>query len=278
MLLIPPSCLPCLTPSAACMQPCTCKKHLPKHGGSGGAAAAAGGAAARGPQKTCLRSQPVLKYQHRFPLHPGARPAMPGACAARAGVPQLPWCSPSSAARPVLPQAHAPTRSSSRSSNAPRSRRRAGAAAARGRRPTAGSSATAGATAAAKADVGTDEWTEDEELGLAARATLSMLEWSRLCRQVRRLRGGGSECSAAWTSPHSPALRPASHDHCYPPTQISSFAQTTMGQRATAALVPPSAPALSARAVEETRAVDALEAEFAADLDFGGIQTAQVGQ
>lgn len=43
-------------------------------------------------------------------------------------------------------------------------------------------------------------------------------------------------------------------------------------------MLPPPSAALSQRAVEETRAVDALEAEFAADLDFGGIQTAQCGQ
>lgn len=58
---------------------------------------------------------------------------------------------------------------------------------------------------------------------------------------------------------------------------MAAFAQTTLGQRATAALLPlPSQPAAE-RALQETAAVDALEAQFAADLDFGGIQTAQVG-
>ncbi|KAL4459148.1 hypothetical protein ABPG75_014013 [Micractinium tetrahymenae] len=61
-------------------------------------------------------------------------------------------------------------------------------------------------------------------------------------------------------------------------SQVATFAQTTLGQRACAELTPPPSAALSERALEETAAVDSLEAEFAADLDFGGIQTAQCAQ
>ncbi|EFN53577.1 hypothetical protein CHLNCDRAFT_136763 [Chlorella variabilis] len=87
-------------------------------------------------------------------------------------------------------------------------------------------------------------WSEgiEEQLGPAAQATLRMLDWGRLCGQV------------------------------------ATFAQTTLGQRACASMLPPPTAAASERAVQETRAVDALEAEFAADPDFGGIQTAQCGQ
>jgi dsDNA-specific endonuclease/ATPase MutS2 len=63
---------------------------------------------------------------------------------------------------------------------------------------------------------------------------------------------------------------------CHP--QVATFAQTTLGQRAVAGMLPAAAAEAAAAALRETAAVDALEAEFAADLDFGGIQTAQAGQ
>lgn len=78
-------------------------------------------------------------------------------------------------------------------------------------------------------------------------------------------------------TPHHAVLLRASL--IYPPlSQVAAFAQTTLGRHAIAALVPPVSQVLSERALEETRAVDALEAEFAADLDFGGVQTAQCAQ
>lgn len=76
-----------------------------------------------------------------------------------------------------------------------------------------------------------------EHLGSAAIATLDVLEWRRLCQQV------------------------------------AGFAQTTLGQRSFATLYPATQPAACEALLAETRAVDALEAEFAADVDFGGIQT-----
>lgn len=60
--------------------------------------------------------------------------------------------------------------------------------------------------------------------------------------------------------------------------QVAVFAQTTLGQRAVAGMLPPAAAEAAAAALRETAAVDSLEAEFAADLDFGGVQTAQAGQ
>ena len=79
-------------------------------------------------------------------------------------------------------------------------------------------------------------------LGAAAIATLDVLEWGRLCRQV------------------------------------AGFAQTTLGQRSFASLYPATQPAACEALLAETRAVDALEAEFAADVDFGGIQTAPAAE
>ncbi|KAI7845433.1 hypothetical protein COHA_000985 [Chlorella ohadii] len=83
---------------------------------------------------------------------------------------------------------------------------------------------------------------EEDHLGPAAKATLQLLEWGRLC------------------------------------SQVAAFAQTTLGQRATAALLPLPSQGAAERALQETAAVDVLESQFAADLDFGGIQTAQAGQ
>ena len=78
-----------------------------------------------------------------------------------------------------------------------------------------------------------------DHLQPAALSTLHVLEWQRLCHHV------------------------------------ASFASTTLGQQACATLFPETIPAKCESLLAETRAVDALEAEFAADVDFGGIQTLQ---
>lgn len=78
-----------------------------------------------------------------------------------------------------------------------------------------------------------------DHLQPAAFSTLQVLEWQRLCHHV------------------------------------ASFASTTLGQRACATLYPATTPGKCELLLAETRAVDALEAEFAADVDFGGIQTLQ---
>ena len=168
-------------------------------------------------------------------------------------------------------------------------------------RPSAGSrrwarraaAATAAATSAAEPAYVEQPWS-DEELGPAAWATLGMLDWSRLCSQVRLRMPHSDACSA----PPAPSFIPCvaalgrhaatcrarrvldkqSTPTACCSTQVATFAQTTLGQRAAAGMLPPPSAALSQRALEETRAVDALEAEFAADLDFGGIHTAQCGQ
>jgi len=78
-----------------------------------------------------------------------------------------------------------------------------------------------------------------DHLQPAALSTLQVLEWQRLCQHV------------------------------------AAFASTSLGQRACATLFPETTPAKCESLLAETRAVDALEAEFAADVDFGGIQTLQ---
>nr|BAD42336.1 DNA mismatch repair protein Mut2-like protein [Nannochloris bacillaris] len=78
-----------------------------------------------------------------------------------------------------------------------------------------------------------------DHLGAAALSTLHVLEWERLCHHV------------------------------------ASFASTTLGQGMCATLYPATNPAICERLLAETRAVDALESEFASDVDFGGIQTRQ---
>lgn len=76
-----------------------------------------------------------------------------------------------------------------------------------------------------------------EALGPAYEATLRMLEWPRLCRH------------------------------------ISQFAQTSLGQKACNVMRPLASQAACEAALTETRAVDVLESEFAAELDFGGLQS-----
>ena len=145
--------------------------------------------------------------------------------------------------------------------------------------------ATAGAAeeALAWAAAGDGEEEDDSYLGPAAKSTLRMLEWDRLCEQVKHILvplhpsafcaiGVGAMPERFGSSPHMPAPRA----HPLPPVQVATFAQTTLGQRACAGMVPPPTALLSQRALGDTAAVDALEAEFAADLDFGGVQTAQV--
>jgi dsDNA-specific endonuclease/ATPase MutS2 len=78
-----------------------------------------------------------------------------------------------------------------------------------------------------------------EHLQPASLSTLHVLEWERLCHHV------------------------------------AAFASTSLGQRMCATLFPETTPAACESLLAETRAVDALEAEFAADVDFGGIQTLQ---
>ncbi len=56
---------------------------------------------------------------------------------------------------------------------------------------------------------------------------------------------------------------------------MAAFAQTSLGQEACLALQPPMSQRESEALLAQTRAVDALASEFAADLDFGGIQTKQ---
>lgn len=136
-------------------------------------------------------------------------------------------------------------------------------------------SATAAAAAAAKQKAGAEAeepgWAsyEEEHLGPAVRATLNLLEWGRLCSQVG--------CWVHLGSQRCMHFRSAVLNHSSPSScqQVAAFAQTTLGQRATAALLPPPLQAASERALQETAAADALESQFAADLDFGGIQTAQ---
>lgn len=86
-----------------------------------------------------------------------------------------------------------------------------------------------------------DEEEEPEDLGPAARATLRMLEWERLC------------------------------------SHVAKFASTTAGREAAKALRIGSTVAESRKLLSETLAADVLEGEYAADLDFGGISTAEVG-
>ncbi len=78
-----------------------------------------------------------------------------------------------------------------------------------------------------------------DHLQPAALSTLHVLEWERLCHHV------------------------------------AAFASTALGQRLCTTLYPQTTLAACELLLAETRAVDALEAEFAADVDFGGIQTMQ---
>lgn len=100
----------------------------------------------------------------------------------------------------------------------------------------------AGGSGAPAVAVGDDWWTayEPEALGPAAKATLAMLDWAGLTKQV------------------------------------STFSQTKLGQTAVRRLLPAAEPAACQALLQETRAVDSLESEYAADLDFGGIQTSEV--
>ena len=77
-----------------------------------------------------------------------------------------------------------------------------------------------------------------DDLGPALEKTLEVLEWRRLC------------------------------------SFVAGFAQTSLGRRACAALVPPVEAAASEALLEETRAVNALQADYATELEFGGIETA----
>lgn len=89
------------------------------------------------------------------------------------------------------------------------------------------------------ASTSTDEAGEEPALGSAYQSTLQVLEWSRLCRH------------------------------------LASFAQTTLGQRACLSLIPPTDQAGSEALLSDTKAVQALEGEYAVEIEFGGIQTAQ---
>ncbi|BDA49511.1 Endonuclease MutS2 [Coccomyxa sp. Obi] len=73
----------------------------------------------------------------------------------------------------------------------------------------------------------------------AAADTQNTLEWSRLC------------------------------------SHVTQFASTTLGRHAALQLQVPEMQVESEQLLAETRAVDVLEAEYAAELDFGGISTAQ---
>ena len=61
------------------------------------------------------------------------------------------------------------------------------------------------------------------------------------------------------------------------PAQVAAFAQTKLGQQACQNMRPEREQPACQALLQETRAVNALEEEYAADTDFGGIQTAEVG-
>ncbi|CAL5224634.1 g7352 [Coccomyxa viridis] len=58
-------------------------------------------------------------------------------------------------------------------------------------------------------------------------------------------------------------------------SHVAAFASTTLGRKAVLELQVPPTHAETERLLAETRAMDVLEAELAADLDFGGISTSQ---
>ena len=110
------------------------------------------------------------------------------------------------------------------------------------------------------------EWVDDEEehLGAAFRATLSMLDWGRLCGQVGGAEparaepgacAGGGACATylqlSW-QPTQPLI--PQPELPLPALQVATFAQTTLGQRAVAGMMPPPTQKLSERALQETRA------------------------
>ena len=138
------------------------------------------------------------------------------------------------------------------------------------------------ASATAAPGGGEDSWEdwqqEEETLGPAALATLSMLDWPGLCAQARRQR---ARC--LFRKGLGPAASPAGRfDSASPPAlrlrpQVSAFAQTTLGRRACQELLPAAAAATAQALLTETAAVDCLLEEYAVELDFGGIQTSQVG-
>jgi DNA mismatch repair protein MutS2 len=74
-------------------------------------------------------------------------------------------------------------------------------------------------------------------LGPAAEATLEVLEWKGLCHQV------------------------------------AAFASTSLGKRSLSQLVPASTEVEVRAEIASTRAVDALESEYAVELEFGGVRT-----
>lgn len=58
---------------------------------------------------------------------------------------------------------------------------------------------------------------------------------------------------------------------------MAKFSQTKLGQQACRELLPARDESACQALLRETGSVDALLTEYAADLDFGGIQTAEVG-
>ncbi|GAB4813086.1 hypothetical protein N2152v2_000132 [Parachlorella kessleri] len=92
----------------------------------------------------------------------------------------------------------------------------------------------------AKDTVNDWDWEAEPEYGPAFEATLRMLDWPGLTAQV------------------------------------AAFAQTKLGQQACLNMRPEREQPACQALLQETRAVNALEEEYAADIDFGGIQTAEV--
>ena len=103
----------------------------------------------------------------------------------------------------------------------------------------AGAGAAQSDQASGSSQDGVETSSTADGVGPALATTLKVLEWDRLCGHV------------------------------------AMFAQTTLGQRACTTLRPPGNQVSSERALAATRAVMALTGEYAAELDFGGIQTAQ---
>ncbi|KAG2444932.1 hypothetical protein HXX76_001668 [Chlamydomonas incerta] len=111
-----------------------------------------------------------------------------------------------------------------------------------GGRRRAARSLVAGAKSSTAGDVtaGLGTWGDGEgEIGPAFKATLEMLDWSKLCDQVAR------------------------------------FASTHAGKRACRTMTVPEEPAETLRLIEQTRAITLLEYEWATTLDYGGIQTSE---
>jgi hypothetical protein len=130
-------------------------------------------------------------------------------------------------------------------------------------------------------------WEPEPEFGPAFEATLRMLDWASLTAQVGGAGGLQRAPSKLLQAPFSlptpgPSPIPRGILDQLSPTlaaciQVAAFAQTKMGQQACMAMLPARDQPACQALLRETRGVDALEAEYAADINFGGIQTAEVG-